>query len=239
VRSSTLNRVLAQTASKPIVIDSASFYVAATELMNNVPLVAQMAAAQSTARWIHQNADRAPHFLTRMDMLEGICSGNLIDGSIAEFGVFTGAVTRFIRPRFPDRVYHAFDSFRGVPEQMSLSVSKWAFDQGGVVPKLPKDVTVHAGWFADTLPEYRKAYDEALALIYIDCDLYESVCEVLDGIQDQLRPGSILVFDDWYNFPNWEAHSYRAVNEFVARSGLSLVTIGITTTEHCVAFRVE
>jgi hypothetical protein len=212
---------------------------AAATLMKDIRLAAQITAAQSAAQWIYRHAERVPQYATRVEMLEAICSGTLISGDLAEFGVFTGAVTRFLRPRFPDRAYHAFDSFRGVPEQMALSVAKNAFDQGGVVPDLPEGVTIHAGWFEDTVPIYRQHYSGVLALVYIDCDLYESVCTVLDGVADQLRPGSIVAFDDWYNFPNWEAHSYRALNEFVARTGLSFEPIGVTTTEHSVAFRVQ
>jgi hypothetical protein len=52
-------------------------------------------------------------------------------------------------------------------------------------------------------------------------------------------PGAIVAFDDWYNFPNWQAHSRRALEELVARNGTKFTPIGLTYREHAVAFRYD
>ncbi len=206
--------------------------------LKDIRIAAQLSAAASSAEWLYANADRAPTYPRRPDLLEAVLPLVPAEGDFAEFGVFKGAVTWFLRPRFPDRAYHAFDSWQGVPEAMSLAVTKFGFDLGGAVPDLPADTTVHVGWFEDTVPNWRERFNSTLAFAYIDCDLYESVRTVLEGMADRLRHDSILVFDDWYNFPNWQAHSLRAANEWTERHGLSLEPLGFTVLEHAAAFRV-
>ena len=207
--------------------------------LKDIRVTAQIAAGQSSAAWIAQYADQVDSFTRRHEMLDQICQGSLPDGSFAEFGVFTGAVTRLLRPRFPNRPYHAFDSFKGVPESMGLAIRAGDFSLGGAIPDLPPDTTVHAGWFDDTVPAFRRNHSDKLAFVYVDCDLYASVKTVLDNLHDRFVPGAIIAFDDWYNFPNWEQHSYKALNELIERTGARFTPIGITVREHAVAFRYE
>ena len=207
--------------------------------LKDIRIPAQIAAGQSSASWIARWADGVKVDTWRRDMLDRLCTDDLPAGDIAEFGVFTGAVTHFLRPRFPERAYHAFDSFLGVPGAMGLTIHAGDFSLSGAIPPLPADVVVHAGWFDETLPKFCDAYRGQLAFVYIDCDLYSSVKTVLDHILDKLAVGAIVAFDDWYNFPNWEAHSYRAFLELVARTGARFTPVGLTAREHAVAFRYD
>jgi hypothetical protein len=207
-------------------------------VFKNLRVAAQLRAATSSVEWLHRNADRAPTYDRRNEMLEALFPLVPVEGDLAEFGVLTGSMTVFIRPRFADRRYHAFDSWRGVPEAMSLRRKKFAFDLGGAVPKLPPDTTIHTGWFHETIPKWREQFDAPIAFAYIDCDLYESVCAVLEGLTDRIRPGTLLVFDSWYNFPNWEEHSPKASEEWMQRHGIRMEPIGATTMDHTVAFRI-
>jgi hypothetical protein len=208
-------------------------------IFKDINVAGQLVAATEAAAWLHQYADKVPGFARRPELLESIIPRIPADGDLAEFGVFKGAVTRFMRPRFPSRIYHAFDSFHGVPEAMSLSVHQNAFDLGGNIPDLPPGTTVHAGWFEDTIPRWREHFDAPIAWAYIDCDLYESVCAVLEGLTDRIRPGTILSYDDWYNFPNWQQHSLKATREWTDRTGIKLTPIAYTTREHSVTFVVD
>lgn len=204
----------------------------------DIRVTSQIAAGQSSAAWIADHADKVAVFTLRYELLLDLVKQELPDGDLAEFGVHTGAVTRELRPRFPQRAYHAFDSFLGVPESMALSIRAGDFSLGGDIPALPPNTTVHAGWFDQTIPAFRETFEGQLAFVYIDCDLYESVKTVLDTLHDRLAQNAIVAFDDWYNFPNWQAHSKRAVDELVQRTGIRFTPIGITTREHAVAFRV-
>ena len=207
-------------------------------MLKDIRVPAQFEAAASSAAWLHEHADRAPNYARRPELLQALVPLVPAGGDFAEFGVFKGAVTWLMRPQFPDRAYHAFDSWLGVPEAMSLAVSKFAFDLGGAVPDLPPDTTTHAGWFEDTIPKWRQQFDAPIAFAYIDCDLYESVCTVLEGLADRVRHGTILVFDDWYNFPNWQAHSVKATKEWTQRHGFQMEPLGFTLLEHSGAFRI-
>ena len=130
---------------------------------------------------------------------------------------------------------------------MALAVGKGSFSRDGKIQDLGvEDVFLHVGEFEETLPTFLAEMKDAgsrLALSYIDCDLYESVNTVLHYIGPLLVPGSVLIFDDFYNFANWAAHSYRALEEFKVEihqnRGYTIVPIGITVLGHAVAFRVE
>ena len=48
----------------------------------------------------------------------------------------------------------------------------------------------------------------------------------------------MILFDEYYNFPRWQQHEFRAFQEFVAASGLSYEYIGYSVTGQQVAVRV-
>ncbi|CAJ0557249.1 unnamed protein product, partial [Mesorhabditis spiculigera] len=50
-------------------------------------------------------------------------------------------------------------------------------------------------------------------------------CSILG---DRLVPGSIVVFDEFFNYPGWQQHEYRAWTEFVTRTGISFEYLGYT-----------
>jgi hypothetical protein len=231
--SSVARKVLQDIARNRLDVGPALFAA-----FRNVRIGAQLRAAISSAEWLHRNADRAPVYVRRNEMLEALFPLIPAEGDLAEFGVYLGATTIFVRPRFADRRYHAFDSWRGVPEAMSLRRTKFFFDLDGVVPKLPPDTTIHSGWFHETIPKWREQFDAPIAFAYIDCDLYESVCTVLEGLTDRVRAGTILVFDSWYNYPNWEEHAPKASQEWTQRHGIRMEPMGTTTMDHAVAFRI-
>ena len=56
------------------------------------------------------------------------------------------------------------------------------------------------------------------AVVYIDCDLYESTVPVLAFVREFLQPGTVIVFDDWNCFlGDPERGERRAWAEFTAR----------------------
>ena len=61
-------------------------------------------------------------------------------------------------------------------------------------------VKIVPGWFKDTLnAETRtKLFLKSAAVVWVDCDLYESTVPVLEFITDLVVDGTILVMDDWF-----------------------------------------
>ena len=122
---------------------------------------------------------------------------------------------------------HGFDSFEGLPEDWSGNKSpKGAFTLKGELPPVPTNVTLHKGWFEDTVPGFLRDHPEAIAFAHIDCDLYSSSKFVLDAIAPRLRAGTVIVFDDYFNYPGWRDHEFKALAELVAATGLEYTYLG-------------
>ena len=60
-----------------------------------------------------------------------------------------------------------------------------------------------------------------IAFVHIDCDLYSSTKTIFDLLTDRLIPGTIIVFDEYFNYPNWENHEFKAFQELVAQRKLA------------------
>lgn len=127
--------------------------------------------------------------------------------------------------------FFAFDSFQGLPEPTGIDTLSGDFVEGKfsnskdnfinhIISKgVPKDrVVVVSGWFSETLTEKTRADHEMrqAAIVHIDSDLYESAKLVLDFIEPLLVDGTIIIFDDWYNFKgNPNLGEQRAFREWL------------------------
>ena len=60
-----------------------------------------------------------------------------------------------------------------------------------------------------------------VALVHIDSDIYSSAKTVLDNVAPRLRVGSVIVFNEYFNYPNWRQHEFRAFQEFCAAHGVT------------------
>ena len=47
----------------------------------------------------------------------------------------------------------------------------------------------------------------------MDMDTYESTKFALVKIKPFLKKGSVILFDEFYGYPNWEQEEYKAFNE--------------------------
>ena len=102
----------------------------------------------------------------------------------------------------------------------------------GSLPEAPDNVRFHVGLFSETLPRFLAAHPATpIRLLHIDCDLYSSTKDIFDALADRLRPGAVLVFDEYVMNPHWEQDEHRAFQEAVAEHGwtyrylaISLVT---------------
>jgi predicted O-methyltransferase YrrM len=150
-----------------------------------------------------------------------------IDGQFLEFGVFRGSSITYIAKRVGrSKTVNGFDSFRGLPEVWSGT--KFDFDVGGQLPRVPANVILHAGLFDQSLPEWAKKHQEDIAFLHIDCDLYASTKIVFDLLGSRIKPGTIIVFDEYFNYPGWQDHEFKAFQEFIANSGLTYTYLGFS-----------
>lgn len=145
-------------------------------------------------------------------------------GSIAEFGVASGATTRMLARLAPNRRVWAFDTFEGMPredytEALDYHNPPGKFNPHKTVEELfrgVKNITPVIGRFADTLDGL--TMHPKIFLAYIDCDYYASHKQVLEWLPSRLLPGAMLVFDDYKNCPG----AKKAIDEFVEKYNLKL-----------------
>ena len=159
---------------------------------------------------------------------------NGVPGDYFEFGLWRGKTFLYAfemkrRYRCENMRLWGFDSFQGLP----------AIDDS-------RDNIWHAGQFACSEPEFRDIlrrarvpeqdyelipgyYEDSLnsrthdrlagrsaAIVYIDCDLYSSTKQVLEFVNPFLVNGSVVCFDDYYNYKaSPEQGEQLAITEFL------------------------
>jgi Macrocin-O-methyltransferase (TylF) len=141
------------------------------------------------------------------------------EGLYLEFGVWGGNSINLIAERISE-VIHGFDSFEGLPEDWIEGYEKGAFSTQGQLPPVRDNVQLHVGWFDKVLPTFMQKYTDDIAFMHVDCDLYSSTETIFSCLGDRIKPGCVIVFDEYFNCPNWKENEYKAFQEFVQRKGL-------------------
>lgn len=138
-------------------------------------------------------------------------------GMALEFGVYSGGTLRVIADARAGEQVFGFDSFQGLPEhwRSGLPAGTFAVEQ---LPEVPGAELV-VGLFEDTLADFLARHPGTVDFLHLDADLYSSTVTVLDQVGPRLQPGSVIVFDEYFNYPGWEQHEHRAWDEYVTRSG--------------------
>ena len=161
------------------------------------------------------------------------------DGLTLECGVYFGRSLRVIAERSAAAV-HGFDSFEGLPEAWNETERAGAYSTAGRLPAMPRNVTLHEGWFEHTLPPFFTSHPGTpIRLLHVDCDLYSSTRTVLASARPHLVPGSVLVFDDLLGYPGHAAHELRAWEEFCVTHGVHWNLIAACLLGREVAVRIE
>jgi hypothetical protein len=179
--------------------------------------VAFFLAAVESARFHQRHMQTAKAFGSDLQLLEHAMGLASAKGLILEFGVATGRTIRHIAGLSP-RLVHGFDSFEGLPEYWRTGYDKGAFTQN--MPTVPDNVRLHRGWFSETLAPFLSGTEEPVALLHIDCDLYSSTAFVLKALKERIVEGTVVVFDEYFNYPGWKQHEHRALQEFAANTGI-------------------
>lgn len=145
----------------------------------------------------------------------------MIDGYGLEFGVQTGTSLGYIAAKMPAV---GFDSFSGLPEFWRKGFPRGSLKQ----TKLPMigNSRLVIGWFEDTLPVFDFNTVDPIALVHLDADLYSSTATALRWVGPHLKPGTVLVFDEWWGYPDAEDHEQRAFKEYAEASDIEWQVIG-------------
>ena len=174
-------------------------------------------ALEDTVDYIDGHLPDAVGFETQKEVTEHALKQIKVAGYYLEFGVFTGGTIRFMAKRVGANSIHGFDSFQGLPEDWSgFQLGTAAFDVGGRLPKVPSNVKLYPGWFDKSLPPWLAQNSGPIAFMHIDCDLYPSTKTIFDLLADRLQAGTIILFDEYFNYANWRNHEYKAFQELVS-----------------------
>lgn len=175
---------------------------------------------RETVEYVMQHMENAVAVTSPFEMYDYVLKKITVqNGLYCEFGVWKGTSINYMAKK-TDAVFHGFDSFEGLPEYWRSQFDESRFNLEGNLPKVEKNVELHKGWFNETLPGFLEKYKGPLALLHVDSDLYSSAKTIFDLMRDRIVPGTIIVFDEYFNYPFWKNHEHKAFLEFIGSTGL-------------------
>jgi hypothetical protein len=169
--------------------------------------------------------DRYLYFLDQVERVKAV------PGDIVECGVSIGhgALLFLLMSEYVgmERDYYGFDSFTGFPDPVEkdavtpiIGKGFWASPsdtvmkvlQDGRVPERIIRERLHLvkGLFEQTLATYQGR----IALLHLDCDLYESYRLALQTLYAKVASGGVIMFDE-YADNRWPG-AQKAIDEFFA-----------------------
>ncbi len=203
--------------------------------VNDLWLDLRLHAKREAVDYIIAHMGEAMVLADRYELLKFAFARAPEEGLVTEFGVAKGASLRLLAG-LTSRTVHGFDSFGGLPEDWSGTREQTgAFTAKGRLPKVPSNVKLHPGWFDQTLPGFLKTSSGPCAFIHVDCDIYTSTVTIFASLQPRIQPGTVIVFDEYFNYPGWRAHEYKAFQEFIKETGLSYKYLGLSAEKGHVA----
>lgn len=201
----------------------------------DLPFAGDVRAVQESSRFAERHMASVRQFDSPHSTLKHALSLAPTGGLALEFGVYTGTTLAIIADGRGGDVY-GFDSFQGLPSAWRPGFPEGTFGVPGP-PDVPGAELV-IGLFADVLPGFLADHPGDVDFLHVDCDLYSSTVTVLDLVGPRLRPGSVIVFDEYFNYPSWDQHEYRAWLEYVERTGTTFQYEGYTVDNEQVIVRV-
>jgi len=195
-----------------------------------------LVAGMDTAKYIESYMSKVRVYHDQFDLLK-YCVHLAGKGLHLEFGVYSGKTINAIAEIKTNEIIHGFDSFEGLPETWRSGFEKGAFGKNEL-PQVRNNVQLHIGWFDETLKEFIKTNIEKCSFIHIDCDLYSSTKTIFYHLKNAIISGTILLFDEFFNYPSWRENEYKAFQEFIAEHNLSYEYIGYVEDHEQVAVRI-
>lgn len=185
----------------------------------SIPLALQRQAMATTAAYVLAKMPGAVVSRSSHDLLTWAAKKCRKDeGLVLEFGVWKGASLSLLARAFDQTVY-GFDAFKGLPEDWhsGMGTGTFALDRP---PQVPANAELVIGWFHETLDDFLASHPGRIKFLHVDCDLYSSTRTVLHGCAERLSTGSIIVFDEYFNYPGWQQGEFRAFQEIVTERHL-------------------
>ncbi len=200
----------------------------------------QTRARSESADYVQQHMPEARIFTAHGDLIEFAVRDASAQGLFLEFGVATGNTIRQIAGHAPEgKTVYGFDSFSGLPGDWSGHVETAGAFRQKQLPKVPPNVTLLQGLFGDTLPGFLETHSGPVSFVHIDCDLYDSTKTILDHLGSRFQPGTRILFDEYFNYPGWKLHEFKAWAEFCRTSGTQYSYVGFTALDGRVLVQID
>tara|TARA_B100000035_G_scaffold256772_1_gene226732 strand:+ start:761 stop:1474 length:714 start_codon:yes stop_codon:yes gene_type:complete len=153
-----------------------------------------------------------------------------------EFGVFKGDSINLFAKNLKkiDAKIIGFDSFQGLKDEWITEEYNpvGTFNLKGKKPKVENNVKLIDGWVEKTVKNFFENNSKKIAFIHLDLDTYKSTAFVLDSLKKYFQTGTIILFDEFYGFPNWEKYEYKAFKEQISEDKFKY--IAFSSRQACV-----
>ena len=135
-----------------------------------------------------------------------------------EFGVYTGGSINLFSKQLKNinETIYGFDTFEGLTEDWLTHVffPKGSLSLNNKLPKVAKNAILIKGKIQDTLDNFLKDnLKKKILFAHMDMDTYASTKFALAKIKPFLEKGSVILFDEFYGYPNWQQEEYKALTE--------------------------
>jgi hypothetical protein len=157
--------------------------------------------------WLrNEQAQKLPYFADKASLFSHLQSDLVGSEPIdyLEFGVYKGTTMQMWcgLNNHPESRFFGFDSFEGLPEDWRLPTGvlrKGTYAAGGQAPVNPDPrVRFVKGLFQESLGGFLSSFKPRNRLVvHLDADLYSSTLYVLLMLNGLLKPGSLLIMDDF------------------------------------------
>jgi len=181
----------------------------------DIDLAIQRRALESTIDYINKNMLTVQSVINKFQVLDYALSKiSNKKGLILEFGVFKCETINYIAKQLSNLNVFGFDSFEGLPENWRDGFPKGTFSLN-VIPNVEDNVVLIKGWFENSIPDFIIQNQDDIVFLHIDCDLYSSTKTIFNNLKNQIKKGTVIVFDEYFNYPGWENGEFKAFQEFV------------------------
>jgi hypothetical protein len=203
----------------------------------------QRRATRTTAEYVDSKL-RNVTSVDSVDKVHDVALNNidfsLKDGLVLELGVYGGSTINYLAKKLPEKQIHGFDSFEGLPEFWRDGFAEGHFKLNSL-PSVESNVKLYKGWFEETLPIFfeQEGMDSYITYMHIDSDLYSSANTIFKCAASKIKKGTIIVFDEYFNYPGWQYGEFKAFKEFIEYSGLSYDYITYNRLHEQVAVKIK
>jgi len=158
-----------------------------------------------------------------------------LEGEMAEIGVFRGSSARVIHDRIPLKIFHLYDTFKGIVKaDSSIDVhingdfSNTSFEEVKATLGDSSNLIYHVGIFPETFTEQ----DKKFCFVYSDTDTYFGTMETLINFAPRMVKGGKIIFDDyeWKGCPGVK----KAITEYT--ESLTTIEIRLSGTQLIITF---